>query len=65
MDHARLYRLLYRYLGQDETTWNPWFVENVVEKLDLMIQITPQSVVAKDMSYFQSGPQLASIQGKG
>ncbi len=64
LDRARLHRLLYRYLGHDAASWNSWFVENVVDKLDLMVRITPQSVVAKNMSYFQSGPALATAFGE-
>ena len=60
MDRSRLHRLLHRYLGPNVELWNPWFVEHVVDKLDRMICITPSSVVAKDMSYFQTGPMLAT-----
>jgi hypothetical protein len=30
------------------------------EPLDLMIRLTPVSVVARNMSYFKTGPTLAS-----
>lgn len=60
LDEARLHRLLARYLGPERTEWNAWFKANVVEPLDLMIRLTPVSVVARDMSYFKTGPTLAS-----
>jgi hypothetical protein len=44
--------LLARYLGDDETAWDPWFREHVVDGLDLMVRIRPVSVVARDLSYF-------------
>lgn len=59
LDHARLDRLLSRYLGADKTEWNAWFQETVVAPLDLMIRITPDSLIARDMSYFKTGPLLA------
>lgn len=61
MDRARLVRLLQRYLGPDQSDWNRWFRETVVEPLDVMIRITPASIVARDVSYFKTGPALASL----
>lgn len=58
IDPARLHRLLARYLGQDD--WNNWFKANVVDSLDLMIKITPESTIVRDMSYFKTGPDFAS-----
>jgi hypothetical protein len=55
LDRARLRRLLSRYLGDDETAWNPWFVQNVVAPLDRMARITPTSIVTRDQSFFASG----------
>lgn len=60
MQPARLNRLLERYLGPDEAEWNAWFQANVVEPLDVMIEITSTSTVAKDASFFRTGPALAS-----
>jgi hypothetical protein len=59
MDRDRLERLVSRYLGADRSQWNPWFVERIVAPLDLMIEVSPTSVVARDMSYFKTGPALA------
>lgn len=60
MDPGRLHRLLARYLGPEPDQWNSWFKANVVEPLDLMIRIVPESMVARNMSYFRTGPDLAS-----
>lgn len=60
MDTALLHRLLQRYLGPDPRSWNIWFKANVVEPLDLMIKIAPVSIIARDMSYFKTGPEFAS-----
>jgi hypothetical protein len=55
MDRARLHRLLARYLGDDETCWNQWFKEHVIDGLDLMVRFEPESIVTRDQSYFASG----------
>lgn len=60
LDRARLERLLMRYLGSDKAEWNAWFQETIVAPLDLMIRIVPGSMIAKNMSYFRTGPHLAS-----
>jgi len=52
LDKERLYRLLRRYLGDDETAWNPWFRANVIDGLDLMVRFEPTAIVARDQSYF-------------
>lgn len=57
---ARLHRLLARYLGSNPQSWSQWFVQRVVEPLDLMIEVTPQSIVARDYSYFRTGPDFAT-----
>jgi nitroimidazol reductase NimA-like FMN-containing flavoprotein (pyridoxamine 5'-phosphate oxidase superfamily) len=54
LDRPRLHRLLSRYLGADETTWNKRFREAVVDELDLMVRIDPTSIVARDQSYFSN-----------
>lgn len=51
-DGSRRTRLVERYLGP-ETSWNPWFKANVVEKQDVLIRFTPETVVARDQSYFR------------
>jgi hypothetical protein len=52
LDKERLYRLLCRYLGNDEAKWNPWFRNAVIDGLDLMVKFTPTSIVVRDQSYF-------------
>ncbi|CAN5698736.1 hypothetical protein BH23PSE1_BH23PSE1_12620 [soil metagenome] len=61
-DPARFRRLLAKYLGPDETAWNPWFIETIA-RIDSpagrMIAVTPASIVARNVSYFRTGPDLA------
>ncbi|HTS22508.1 MAG TPA: pyridoxamine 5'-phosphate oxidase family protein [Casimicrobiaceae bacterium] len=52
LDRARLYRLLSRYLGEDEAAWNADFRAGVVDRLELMVRIRPASLVVRDQSYF-------------
>ncbi|MGE4251121.1 MAG: pyridoxamine 5'-phosphate oxidase [Parvibaculaceae bacterium] len=59
MDGARLLRLLERYLGPESAEWNTWFRTEIIQPLDLMIRITPASIVAREMSYFKTGPAIA------
>lgn len=56
LDHGRLSRFLVRYLGNDPTLWNQSFRARVIDRLELMIRIHPLSIVARDQSYFASGP---------
>ncbi len=56
----RLMRFVTKYLGEDKQNWNPWFVENVVDPLDVMIKVVPESIVAKNVSFFKTGLDLAS-----
>jgi len=60
LDKERLMRFVSKYLGEDRKNWNPWFVANVVNPLDAMINIIPESIVAKNVSFFKTGPDLAS-----
>ena len=59
-DKERLMRFVAKYLGEDKQNWNPWFVANIVNPLDAMIKIVPQSIVAKDVSFFKTGPDHAA-----
>ena len=62
MDPARFKRLLRRYLGP-EAGWNPWFVDTVARIDDpdgRLIRLVPDSIFTNDVSYFRSGPALAS-----
>lgn len=59
IDPNRLHRFVSKYLGDDKSQWNQWFVENIVDPLDTMVQIVPTSIVAKNVSFFKTGPNLA------
>ena len=52
LDVERFHRLLHRYLGQ-QGGWNPWFRENVIRDVDLMVRFTPATTVMHDQSYFR------------
>jgi pyridoxamine 5'-phosphate oxidase-like protein len=54
IDKGRFYRLLRRYLGDDEATWEPTFRTQVIDVLDLMVRFTPTSIVVRDQSYFST-----------
>jgi len=56
LDRFRLHRLLRRYLGENDSMWNPRFRESVIERLTLMVKIEPTSIVARDQSYFARTP---------
>lgn len=53
VDQGRLNRFGSKYLGADQKEWNPWFIDKIVTPLTVMVKITPQSVVAKDVSFFK------------
>ena len=59
LDRARLHRLLSRYLGENESSWNARFKATVIDRLNLMVRISPTSVVVRDQSYFASSPSSA------
>ena len=59
VDKERLKRFVSKYLGEDTNNWNSWFVDHIVNPLDVMVQIIPKSIVAKDVSFFKTGPELA------
>ena len=60
VDPNRLFRFVSKYLGDDKEKWNEWFVKNIVDPLDVMVQIMPKTMVAKDVSFFRTGPDLAN-----
>lgn len=60
VDQNRLERFVSKYLGANTKSWNDWFVQNIVAPLDVMVAIETQSIVAKDVSFFKTGPNLAS-----
>lgn len=59
IDQDRLYRFVSKYLGNNRDEWNRWFLTNIVDPLNAMVQIAPVSIVTKNVSFFKSGPQLA------
>lgn len=62
MDPALFRRLLTRYLGP-QATWNPWFIETVARIDDpsgRLVRLRPDSVFTNDVSYFRTGPDLAT-----
>ena len=65
MDQIRLRRFVSKYLGENSSDWNKWFMANIVDPLNVMVQIVPISIVAKDVSFFKTGPNLASAEYKG
>lgn len=63
MDQAMFRCLLSRYLGVDETRWNPWFIKNVARISDpsgRLIRLVPDSIFTNDVSFFRTGPRLAT-----
>jgi hypothetical protein len=56
-------RLLTRYLGP-EPGWNAWFIETVARIDDpdgRLIRLAPRTVFTNDVSYFRTGPKLATL----
>lgn len=53
IDRDRLNRFLSKYLGADPKQWSSWFIVNIVDPLTVMVKVTPQSIVAKDVSFFK------------
>jgi len=63
MDEALFRRLLSRYLGNDESLWNAWFIETIAQVSDpsgRLICLVPDSTFTNDVSFFRTGPQVAS-----
>ncbi|NKB53379.1 MAG: pyridoxamine 5'-phosphate oxidase [Rhizobiaceae bacterium] len=59
---SRFKRLLSKYLGEDESSWNNWFVENIARIDDpsgRMIKLVPTSIFTNNVSYFRTGPDMA------
>lgn len=58
----RFKRLLTKYLGSDEASWNAWFIENIARIDDpagRMISLAPKSTFTSNVSFFRTGPDLA------
>lgn len=65
-DPERFRRLLTRYLGPEPDAWNGWFVREVARIGDpagRMIRLRPDSVFTNDVSFFRTGPALATAPG--
>jgi nitroimidazol reductase NimA-like FMN-containing flavoprotein (pyridoxamine 5'-phosphate oxidase superfamily) len=62
VDCKRLKRFVSKYLGENSNDWNKWFIANIVDPLNMMVQIAPKSIVAKNVSFFKTGPDLASLE---
>ncbi|MEX1012706.1 MAG: pyridoxamine 5'-phosphate oxidase family protein [Waddliaceae bacterium] len=58
VNSVRLKRFVRKYLGNDVEKWNQWFVTNIVDTLNQMVQVDLETVVAKDVSFFKTGPHL-------
>ncbi|ABD53423.1 pyridoxamine 5'-phosphate oxidase family protein [Jannaschia sp. CCS1] len=55
-------RLLRRYLGPEDTQ-NQWFIENIARIDDpngRLIRLEPTSIFTNDVSFFRTGPALAT-----
>jgi hypothetical protein len=66
MDAERFRRLLDKYLGEDRSRWNAWFVENVAlidDPSGRWIRLQPASFYTNNVSYFLTGPALAWSDG--
>jgi general stress protein 26 len=62
MDPALFRRLITRYLGPAET-WNAWFIDRIARIEDpdsRLIRLVPESIFTNDVSFFRSGPDLAT-----
>lgn len=58
----RFRRLLAKYLGPVKAARNPCFIENIACIGDFegrMVRVVPETIVAKDVSCFKTGPELA------
>lgn len=45
VNSARLKRFVVKYLGEDVEKWNQWFVTNIVDPLNQMVQVDLETVV--------------------
>ena len=55
----RLRSFVGKYLGYETEAWNKWFIKNIVAPLTVMVEVKPNTIVAKDVSFFKTGPDLA------
>lgn len=52
VDRDRLKRFVKKYLGSNSETWNEWFVQNIVDPIDKMVEVKAKTTVTKDVSYW-------------
>ncbi len=52
VDHDRLKRFVGKYLGSNSEAWNEWFVQNIVDSIDKMVEVKAKTTVTKDVSYW-------------
>lgn len=67
MNAALFRRLLRRYLGPEDQQ-NQWFVDNVARVDDpdgRLIRLSPSSIFTNDVSFFRTGPALATTPAVG
>jgi len=50
-DRALAIRLLSRYLGGDRSKWDPRFLRSLETSTNVLVRVTPKTVVARDVSY--------------
>jgi hypothetical protein len=50
-DADRARRLLARYLGEDQSRWDPRFRETLTDPDNVLARVVPDTVVARDVSY--------------
>lgn len=60
LDEERLHKVTVKYLGGNSVSWNKWFIQNILDPLDVMVELPMESVISKDLSYFKTGPGLAT-----
>ena len=60
VDHDRLVRFVGKYLGSDSEAWNKWFVQNVVDPIDKMVEVRALTTVTKNVSYFRMTESTAA-----
>jgi len=53
IDSDRLNRFVGKYLGYKTDTLNKWFVSNVVDPLNRMVEVEAHTIVAKNVSFFK------------
>ena len=61
MRPARFRRLLAKYLGPEEASWNAWFIDNIAcidDPEGRLIRLIPESRFTNNVSFFRTGPEV-------